>query len=30
VMGHGRIVFDGSIDALDARVVDEWIAVGSG
>lgn len=30
VMGHGRIVFDGQVDALDARTIDEWIALGSG
>ena len=29
VMGHGRIVFDGVIEALDARTVDEWLALGS-
>lgn len=29
VMGHGRIVFDGALDALDARTVDEWIALGN-
>jgi branched-chain amino acid transport system ATP-binding protein len=29
VMGHGRIVFDGKLDALDARVVDEWMTVGN-
>lgn len=28
IMGHGRIVFDERIDALDQRVVDEWITVG--
>ncbi len=28
VMGHGRIVFDGALDTLDARTVDEWIALG--
>jgi branched-chain amino acid transport system ATP-binding protein len=28
VMGHGRIVFDGRTEGLDARVVDEWIALG--
>jgi branched-chain amino acid transport system ATP-binding protein len=28
VMGHGRIVFDGALEALDARTVDEWIALG--
>jgi branched-chain amino acid transport system ATP-binding protein len=30
VMGHGRIVFDGAIEALDAQTVDEWLALGSG
>lgn len=30
VMGHGRIVFDGAADALDAGTVDEWIALGGG
>ncbi|MGN6669312.1 MAG: ABC transporter ATP-binding protein [Trinickia sp.] len=30
VMGHGRIVFDGALDTLDARTVDEWIALGGG
>ena len=29
VMGHGRVVFDGAMQTLDARIVDEWIAVGS-
>ncbi len=29
VMGHGRIVYDGAVDRLDARIVDEWIALGS-
>lgn len=29
VMGHGRIVFDGTVDALDAGIVDKWIAIGS-
>lgn len=29
VMGHGRIVFDGPLEALDARTADEWIALGS-
>jgi branched-chain amino acid transport system ATP-binding protein len=29
VMGHGRIVFDGTVDALDAATVDEWIALGA-
>lgn len=28
VMGHGRIVFNGAIDTLDKRTVDEWIALG--
>ena len=28
VMGHGRIVFDGALDALDAQTVDAWIALG--
>ena len=28
VMGHGRIVYDGAVDTLDARIVDEWIALG--
>jgi branched-chain amino acid transport system ATP-binding protein len=28
VMGHGRIVFDGKLDALDAQTVDAWIALG--
>ena len=28
VMGHGRIVFDGTPATLDARTVDEWIALG--
>lgn len=28
VMGHGRVVFDGTLAMLDSRVVDEWIAVG--
>lgn len=28
VMGHGRIVFDGAVETLDARTVDEWIALG--
>ncbi|MBU6486811.1 MAG: ABC transporter ATP-binding protein [Burkholderiales bacterium] len=30
VMGHGRIVFDGAAGALDAKTIDEWIAIGSG
>ena len=30
VMGHGRIVYDGAADALDAATVDEWIALGGG
>ncbi|CAB3649484.1 ABC transporter ATP-binding protein [Trinickia soli] len=30
VMGHGRIVFDGAVEALDATTIDEWIAIGSG
>ncbi|MGN6318413.1 ABC transporter ATP-binding protein [Trinickia sp.] len=30
VMGHGRIVFDGAVQALDARTVDEWIGLGAG
>lgn len=28
VMGHGRLVFDGALQALDSRIIDEWIAVG--
>jgi branched-chain amino acid transport system ATP-binding protein len=28
VMGHGRIVFDGAAQALDARTIDEWLALG--
>lgn len=28
VMGHGRIVYDGAVDALDASIVEEWIALG--
>lgn len=28
VMGHGRIVFDGAPQTLDARTVDEWLALG--
>lgn len=28
VMGHGRLVFDGAIEALNSGIVDEWIAVG--
>jgi branched-chain amino acid transport system ATP-binding protein len=30
VMGRGRIVFDGALDALDARAVDTWLALGNG
>ncbi|RDU96922.1 ABC transporter ATP-binding protein [Trinickia dinghuensis] len=30
VMGHGRIVYDGAVDTLDPRIVDEWIALGGG
>jgi branched-chain amino acid transport system ATP-binding protein len=30
VMGHGRIVFDGSIEALDTKIVNEWMTVGGG
>ncbi|MEX3957874.1 ABC transporter ATP-binding protein [Trinickia sp. EG282A] len=30
VMGHGRIVHDGPIETLDARIVEEWIALGGG
>lgn len=29
VMGHGRIVYDGAADTIDATIVDEWIALGS-
>ncbi|HEY3535942.1 MAG: ABC transporter ATP-binding protein [Trinickia sp.] len=28
VMGHGRLVFDGPMQALGSHIVDEWIAVG--
>ncbi|NRO94415.1 ATP-binding cassette domain-containing protein [Paraburkholderia sp. NMBU_R16] len=28
VMGHGRLVFDGPMQALGSDIVDEWIAVG--
>ena len=28
VMGHGRIVFDGAVQALDAQTIDEWLALG--
>lgn len=28
VMGHGRLVFDGAMQTLDPRIVDEWIAIG--
>ncbi|GLU32615.1 ABC transporter ATP-binding protein [Trinickia caryophylli] len=28
VMGHGRLVFDGAMQALDTGIVDEWITVG--
>jgi len=30
VMGHGAIVFDGSLDALaaDARTTSEWLSAG--
>jgi branched-chain amino acid transport system ATP-binding protein len=28
VMGHGRIVFDGAVNALDAQIVDDWLALG--
>ncbi|MDG0022762.1 ABC transporter ATP-binding protein [Trinickia sp. Y13] len=30
VMGHGRIVFDGAAGTLDAKTIDEWVAIGSG
>jgi branched-chain amino acid transport system ATP-binding protein len=28
VMGQGRIVFDGAVQALDAQTIDEWLALG--
>ena len=28
IMGHGRIVFDGAVQTLDARTIDEWLALG--